>query len=75
MMPDLWEIENGLNPAHDDSLDDPDNDAVTNVKEYEEGTDPQFAEFRPQRLVVPVFVLSSIAAAIIVVLRDIRRRI
>ncbi len=74
-MPDLWEIENGLNPAIDDSLEDPDNDDVTNVKEFEDGTDPQFAEFRPMRIVVPTFILGSMAVAIIVVLQEIRRRI
>jgi hypothetical protein len=73
-MPDLWEIQNGLNPAVDDSLEDPDNDAVTNVKEYEDGTDPQYAEFRPERLVVPGFTVGSVAAIVVVAYKTIRRR-
>lgn len=73
-MPDLWEIQNGLNPAVDDSLEDPDNDAVTNVKEYEDGTDPQYAEFRPGRLVIPGLIVGSFAAIVVVVYKTIRRR-
>jgi hypothetical protein len=74
-MPDLWEIENGLDPTVDDALEDPDNDEVTNVEEYGDGTDPQYAEFRPMRIVVPTFIVGSIAVAIIVVFREVRRRV
>lgn len=74
MMPDLWEIQNGLNPTIDDSLEDPDNDAVTNVKEYEDGTDPYFVEFRPERLVVPALTVGSLIAMVVVVYKTIRRR-
>lgn len=73
-MPDLWEIENSLDPTIDDSLEDPDYDAVTNVKEYEDGTDPHFVEFRPDRLVVPTFAVGSVAAIIVVAYWTIRRR-
>ncbi|MHA2322464.1 MAG: M28 family peptidase [Candidatus Thorarchaeota archaeon] len=73
-MSDLWEIENDLDPTIDDSLEDPDNDAVTNVKEYEDGTDPHFAEFRPERFVVPTLVVSSVAVIVLVTYQMIRRR-
>jgi len=73
-MPDLWEIQNGLNPTVDDSLEDPDDDAVTNVKEYEEGTDPQYAEFRPERLVIPGLIVGSIAILVVGMFTAIRRR-
>jgi hypothetical protein len=73
-MPDLWEIQNGLNPAVDDSLEDPDNDGVTNVKEYEDGTDPQYAEFRPERLIIPGLIVGSVAAIVLLAYKTIRRR-
>jgi hypothetical protein len=73
-MPDLWEIQNGLNPAVDDSLEDPDNDAVTNVKEYEDDTDPQYAEFRPERLIIPGLTVGSVVAIVGVVYKTFRRR-
>jgi alpha-tubulin suppressor-like RCC1 family protein len=37
-MPDDWEIQNGLNPESNDANDDPDGDDVTNVQEYNGGT-------------------------------------
>ena len=63
-IPDLWEIENNLNPAYDDASEDPDEDAVTNLDEYLEGTDPHYAELRLERYVVPI----SAVGVIIVVL-------
>lgn len=39
-MPDLWEIENGLDPFTDDSAEDPDGDGLTNLEEFLNGTDP-----------------------------------
>jgi len=39
-MPDKWEEKYGLNIEFDDSADDEDNDGLTNLKEYREGTDP-----------------------------------
>ncbi|MHA3963468.1 MAG: M28 family metallopeptidase [Candidatus Thorarchaeota archaeon SMTZ1-45] len=74
-MPDLWEIENGLNPVLDDSLDDPDNDAVTNIQEYLDGTDPQFAELRPERLVGPTLAFVSVAAIAIIAYHGVRKKI
>ncbi len=40
-MPDEWELKNGLNP-HDasDANKDPDGDGLTNLQEYQHGTDP-----------------------------------
>jgi hypothetical protein len=39
-MPDDWEIIHGLDPRSDDSLLDLDGDGLTNLEEYELGTDP-----------------------------------
>ncbi len=39
-MPDSWEIDNGLDPYTDDANEDPDGDGLTNLKEYQLGTDP-----------------------------------
>ncbi|MGD2124962.1 MAG: DUF2341 domain-containing protein [Desulfobacteraceae bacterium] len=39
-IPDDWEIAHGLNPAVVDSWNDLDNDGLTNLEEYERGTDP-----------------------------------
>ena len=39
-MPDDWEVANLLDPTLDDSQGDPDADGLTNVAEYELGTDP-----------------------------------
>jgi hypothetical protein len=73
-MPDLWEIQNNLDPTIDDSLEDPDNDAVTNVQEFEDGTDPHYVEFRPQRLILPTLTIGSIASLAIVAFQIIRKR-
>ncbi|MBT8201845.1 MAG: hypothetical protein KJO87_00915, partial [Acidimicrobiia bacterium] len=39
-LPDDWEIAQGLNPALDDAGQDPDHDGLSNLLEYERGTDP-----------------------------------
>jgi len=39
-LPDDWEIAHGLDPTLDDSGFDPDFDGLTNLQEYERGTDP-----------------------------------
>ena len=39
-MPDVWEIEYGLNPLVNDAVEDSDADGIINIDEYEEGTDP-----------------------------------
>ncbi len=39
-MSDEWEIEHGLIVGQDDSNQDPDADGLTNLEEYESGTDP-----------------------------------
>lgn len=39
-MPDDWEAIYGLNTALDDSQDDPDNDGLTNIREFEAGSYP-----------------------------------
>ena len=44
-MPDYWEIDNGLNPFDaSDASQDPDNDGLTNLQEYQFGTDPNNAD-------------------------------
>ncbi|MFW9793227.1 MAG: hypothetical protein ACFFEE_02905, partial [Candidatus Thorarchaeota archaeon] len=49
-MPDLWELENGLNPLVDDSMLDADGDGKTNLQEYLEESDPQKVEAEPMPL-------------------------
>jgi hypothetical protein len=44
-MDDNWEIDNGLDPNDpSDANGDPDDDGVTNLQEYLDGTDPRSAE-------------------------------
>jgi ABC-type transport system substrate-binding protein len=40
LMPDGWEVDNGLNPLVDDSADDADLDRLTNGLEYQYNTNP-----------------------------------
>lgn len=40
LMADLWEQEQGLDPARDDASEDPDGDQYSNLDEYRLGTDP-----------------------------------
>ncbi len=39
-MPDAWELAHGLNPAVADANGNPDGDALTNIQEYNAGSDP-----------------------------------
>ena len=39
-MDDDWEVDNGLNPTVDDADGNPDNDGLTNLEEFNNGTDP-----------------------------------
>jgi len=43
-MPDWWEMTHGLNPLVNDASLDPDNDGLTNLQEYQHGTDPHNAD-------------------------------
>ncbi|MEK7751401.1 MAG: hypothetical protein AAB654_05755, partial [Acidobacteriota bacterium] len=40
-MPDKWETDHNLNPEVDDAPEDADNDELTNLAEYQQGTDAQ----------------------------------
>ncbi len=40
-MPQDWEVANGLDPTRDDSAEDLDLDGLSNIEEYQMGTDPQ----------------------------------
>lgn len=40
-MPDWWENTNGLNSTSNDAAQNPDGDTLTNIEEYNTGTDPQ----------------------------------
>ena len=42
-MPDIWEVDNSLNPLADDASGDPDGDGVSNLGEYNAATDPHIA--------------------------------
>jgi hypothetical protein len=48
-MPDAWELSYGLDPLQDDSAADPDGDGVSNINEYNLGSQPNFYEgnFKP----------------------------
>jgi hypothetical protein len=39
-MPDDWEEAMGLDPSRNDAEEDPDNDGISNIEEYENGSDP-----------------------------------
>ena len=43
-MPDAWESANGLNPILNDASGNPDYDHLTNLQEYNGGTDPQVSD-------------------------------
>ena len=40
-MPDGYELNSGLNPLLNDASEDPDNDTLSNLEEYQLGTNPQ----------------------------------
>ena len=47
-MPDLWEIDFGLDPLVNDADLDTDSDGVSNLREFKKGTDPTDASSIPQ---------------------------
>lgn len=40
-MPDAWEVEHSLNVGVNDAGEDPDGDGLTNLEEFQRGTDPR----------------------------------
>jgi hypothetical protein len=52
-MPDGWEVMYGLDPLADDSAFDPDHDGISNIDEYNLGTNPNVADNMPA-IPVPV---------------------
>jgi hypothetical protein len=46
-MPDVWEVENNLDPFTNDAHDDGDGDGFSNLTEYRSGTDPNDADSHP----------------------------
>jgi parallel beta-helix repeat protein len=43
-LPDWWEVQMGLNPLVDDAQEDFDNDNLSNLEEYLQGTDPHSSD-------------------------------
>jgi len=43
-MPDDWEVQNGLDPNRNDAAEDADGDGLTNLREYQLGTNPKNAD-------------------------------
>jgi chitinase len=43
-MPDTWERLYGLDPLKDDAADDPDGDEISNINEYNLGSEPNYNE-------------------------------
>ena len=56
-MPDTWELAYGLDPLKDDAADDLDGDAISNINEYNLGTEPNYNESNlepdPPQLLAP----------------------
>jgi hypothetical protein len=66
-IPDTWEVENGLNPLDTtDATLDNDSDGLTNIQEYQMGTDPNnyFSPF-PWRI-LGVVVIIGVALTLVV---------
>lgn len=73
LMDDLWEVENGLNPLFDDSMLDLDEDGITNLEEYLNGTNPQVPEALKIPFIwiaTPVLVIALISAFVYVLRRE-----
>lgn len=43
-LPDAWETENGLDPTRYERVEDPDEDSLYNLMEYQQGTHPRLAD-------------------------------
>ncbi len=80
-IPDLWEKKYGLKYDMDDSKEDPDNDGLTNLEEYQIGTDPltsnlpedityqkKFVEVIPGEQLSPIDLLKKYLIYIILIL-------
>ncbi|MGA1866009.1 MAG: carboxypeptidase regulatory-like domain-containing protein [Thermoplasmatota archaeon] len=67
-MPDVWEIDNGLDPADPrDAFLDKDGDGYNNLNEYLEGTDPLDKGDHPEKGGAKITLILLIAAIVIVI--------
>ncbi len=70
-MPDVWEIDKGLDPEVNDANADPDGDEKTNLDEYLEGTNPAVydeVQVTSESTSVPMFAIVAVIILVLVLL-------